>query len=243
VQTPARKWISTVEADGATWLFDLSFLASSWTCIFGSGCQGIHETDTTELGHGCCSHGAHFADTEDRTSVRQAIARLRPDQWQNRRIAKELGGPLAKDDDGAWVTRTHNGVCIFHNDADFAGGGGCALHGAALAAGERPLDWKPDVCWQLPLRLEVRTDENGRVTNVLRAWDRADWGDGGDSFHWWCTESSEAFIGHRRVVQELADEITELIGADRYRWLAEQIAALTPARPVRGTPVAAPVRR
>ena len=220
----ANVWISTLDTDGETWLFDLSFLASSWTCIFGNGCKGVLEEDATDLQHGCCTHGAHFADEDDRARVEVAINRLRPDQWHNSQLARSLGGPLATNDDGAWTTRTHDGVCIFHNPPDSPAGLGCALHGAALEAGERPLDWKPNVCWQLPLRLEAHTDENGRITNVLRAWDRADWGEGGAHFHWWCTEDPEAFVGHRPVVDELADEITELIGPALYNWLRKEIS-------------------
>ena len=59
---------------------------------------------------------------------------------------------------------------------------GCALHIAALEAGERPMDWKPSVCWQVPLRLEHSTDESGHVTSRLREWKRRDWGEGGSDF-------------------------------------------------------------
>ena len=58
------------------------------------------------------------------------------------------------------------------------------------AAGERPIDWKPDVCWQLPLRLQEHTDDHGHVTSTLREWKRRDWGEGGHEFHWWCTDSA-----------------------------------------------------
>jgi hypothetical protein len=71
--------------------------------------------------------------------------------------------------------RSINSAClqpwdIFLNRPDFEGGPGCALHVAALEAGERPMDWKPDVCWQLPLRLQEHTDEHGHVTSTLREW-------------------------------------------------------------------------
>ena len=82
------------------------------------------------------------------------------------------------------------------------------------ARGERFLDWKPDVCWQLPLRLEQRTDENDHVTNVLREWKRRDWGEGGFEFHWWCTDDPQAFVGRRPVHQELREEIVELVGEE-----------------------------
>jgi hypothetical protein len=37
------------------------------------------------------------------------------------------------------------------------------------------------VCWQLPLRLEHKLDENEHATYVLREWKRRDWGEGGRS--------------------------------------------------------------
>ena len=59
---------------------------------------------------------------------------------------------------------------------------------------------KPEVCWQLPLRREDAVDDDeGHVTSVIRQWDRRHWGKGGREFHWWCTESPEAFVGTKPV--------------------------------------------
>ncbi len=215
-------WVSFTDDDGDTWLFDATFLCSRWTCIFGRGCRGVLDADATELEQGCCSYGAHFADAADRSRVKAATRRLTDEQWQYRGEAKRLGGAIHRDD-GAWVTRLVDGACIFLNRPDFPGGAGCALHRAALEVGERPLDWKPEVCWQLPLRLTATTDENGRTTRTLREWQRRDWGEGGLEFHWWCTESHEAFVGDRPVYEELADEIIELVGPEPYRWFVEHV--------------------
>ncbi len=58
------------------------------------------------------------------------------------------------------------------------------------------IDWKPDVCWQLPLRLARSTPTTTATSpRTLREWKRRDWGEGGDEFHWWCTESDDAFVG------------------------------------------------
>ena len=72
------------------------------------------------------------------------------------------------------------------------------------------------MCWQLPLRLEHSTDENGHVTSRLRDWKRRDWGDGGDDFHWWCTEAPDAYTGSEPVYVSARDEIVELVGAPIY---------------------------
>ena len=64
-------------------------------------------------------------------------------------------------------------------------------------SGRSHAELKPDVCWQLPLRREDETSADGRVTSVVRQWDRRHWGDGGEDFHWWCTEDPDAFVGQR----------------------------------------------
>ena len=222
VDPSRREWLS-FEHDGDTYLFDASFLTSNWRCIFGDGCKGVHEEDTTELGHGCCSHGAHFADGPDRTRVRRRAKQLSAEQWQLKGVAKELGGPLGRDGDGAWTTRVHDGACIFLNREDFHLGVGCALHVGALDAEESLVEWKPEVCWQLPLRLTHQTDEGDHTTWTLREWKRRDWGEGGAEFHWWCTESPEAFIDAHPVVETLRDEIVGLVGESVYDRLLDEL--------------------
>ena len=201
-------------------MFDATFLRSAWMCIYGQGCKGVLDHDATELAQGCCSHGAHFIDDADVQTVVDSSARLTKQQWKNHKKGHNKG--ILGEEDGTVTTRRVDGVCIFHNPADFPGGAGCALHLAALEAGERPMDWKPDVCWQLPLRLEHHRDTNDHLVSTLREWKRRDWGEGGEEFHWWCTESPEAFVGHDPVFVYLRDEITELVG----EWAYSQIVAL-----------------
>jgi hypothetical protein len=217
-----REWIS-FEYDDDTYLFDASFLTSNWRCIFGDGCKGVLEHDATELGHGCCSHGAHFADAADRKRTLRHAARLTDEQWQLRSTATDLGGAVERSDEGGWTTRTVDDGCIFLNRAEFGRGVGCALHVGALDAGESFLDWKPEVCWQLPLRLSHHVDEAEHTTYTLREWKRRDWGEGGADFHWWCTESPEAFIDADPVVVTLRDEIVAMVGQDVYELLLGQL--------------------
>ena len=217
--------------EARTWVFDVTFLLSRWTCIFGRGCQGVLTGPAEDLSQGCCSYGAHFVDDEDEAAVAAAAARLRSDQWQHRASGRR-GGSVITDDSGARVTRLVNGACIFLNRPGFARGPGCALHVGALDAGERPLDWKPDVCWQLPLRREDEVDGE-RVTSTVRQWDRADWGDGGAEFHWWCTESGDAFVGGVPVYAGLRDELVELTSEAAYALVASHCdARLARAKPL-----------
>lgn len=228
-----------------TWVFDVTFLTSSWTCIYGRGCQGVLTEPAPEMAQGCCSYGAHLIDDSDADAALAAAERLTDEQWQHRKLARRRGGPLRRTASGTQLTRLTGGACIFLNRPGFTGGAGCALHLAALEAGERPLDWKPDVCWQLPLRLVEETDAGGHVTSTVREWKRRDWGAGGYEFHWWCTEAPDAFVGDRPVYRELRDELIELVGRWAYDRLVEHIESRAPhpAHDGAGRAVRAPVLR
>ena len=209
-----------------TWVFDVTFLTSGWSCIFGRGCKGVYDVDTTELSQGCCTHGAHMVDDADLANLKERAARLTPDQWQmfDRVSPRRL---TARNEDGVHVTRLIDDACVFLNRPGFAGGAGCALHRAALESGERPLDWKPEVCWQLPLRRIDETDSYGHVTSTVREWKRRDWGAGGTEFHWWCTESPDAFIDRDPVWKTMADEISAMVGELVYEQLADFLRTRT----------------
>src|SRR4051812_48260242 len=87
-----HEWLSFADPDeDRTWLFDVTFLLSSWHCIFGAGCQGVLTGPSPELQQGCCSYGAHFIDDDDRDQVAAAAERLTARQWQFRRRARSRG--------------------------------------------------------------------------------------------------------------------------------------------------------
>ena len=225
---PTREWVTFDDPkEERRWQIDVTYLLSSWTCIFGAGCQGVLTAPAPELVQGCCSYGAHFSDKKDRDHVVKVARNLTDDEWQYASAGRQKGifAKAGKDEDGKteWRTRLADDACIFLNRPGFDGGVGCALHIAALDAGERPLDWKPNVCWQVPIRLENDTDENGHVTSRLREWKRRDWGEGGHDFHWWCTEAPEAFVGREPVYKSSRDEIVELVGAHIYDLMVEQL--------------------
>ena len=87
-----------------TWVFDVTFLMSGWTCIFGHGCQGVLTGPAPELVQGCCSYGAHFIDDEDVATVEATAARLTDEQWQHRRKARR-NGFFRTEPDGTRITR------------------------------------------------------------------------------------------------------------------------------------------
>ena len=161
-----HEWISFEDPDeDRTWVFDVTFLLSAWTCIYGHGCQGVltGPAERPRAGLLQLRRPLHRRRRRRRRRGRGGPADARTSGSSGRR--RKRGGIVGTDDDGARTTRVVDGACIFLNRPGFAGGAGCALHVAALEAGERPLDWKPDVCWQLPLRLEEHTDDHGHVTS------------------------------------------------------------------------------
>jgi hypothetical protein len=202
---------ATVEIeDGDTsWRFERAFLTSNWSCIWGRGCLGILPSPTPELGHGCCSLGA-VLDGEDEARLISALAAtLEPASFEHHAAARD-GGVFGDDDRS--VTRVLDGACIFLNRPGFAGGAGCALHLAALAAGESPRQWKPSVCWQLPVKVDWAERGDGGEVATVRRWSRADWGDEGETMAWCCTEGERAYVGDRPVIESLAEDIEAITG-------------------------------
>ncbi len=214
----AHEWISFADPEvQRTWMFDVTFLESNWTCIFGQGCQGVLTGPTPELVQGCCSYGAHFTDEEDRQRVERAALRLSDEQWQFR--ARGRQGTTKVKKNGEIVTRLVKDACIFLNRPDFHRGPGCALHVMAMDNDESYIPLKPEVCWQLPLRRDDVVEDDGHVTTRIAQWDRSHWGGGGEEFHWWCTEDALAFVGKSRVVDSMAEELIAMVGREVYEQL------------------------
>lgn len=233
--TPAgTRWVSFDAPDGDTWLFDLSFFGSNWHCIYGNGCGGIEEEVDVAGQRGCCSYGAHFADDADLVRVMRVAEALPNDLWQHHARRSELDEPTLDeltralttlDDEGARVTTVEDGACVFLNRPGFAGGAGCAFHLAAVAAEIEPLEWKPEVCWQLPIRVEHHLDDNDHSTHFVRQWQRRDWGEAGADLAWWCSEAAEAFTGTSTVATYLRAEIVALAGVEIADALVEHVAS------------------
>jgi len=214
----AHEWVSfDDEAEERSWRFDVTFLESSWTCIFGRGCQGVLTGPTEELAQGCCSYGAHLIDEDDVARVLDRSKELGADEWQHKDTAPaEL---IERHDNGEITTALVDDACCFLNRPDFSAGPGCAFHVAAANRGEHYVHWKPEVCWQLPLRREDEVADDGYVVTSIGQWERRHWGEGGAEFHWWCSEAPEAYVGTTRVVDSMSDELIEMVGKKNYRKL------------------------
>ena len=208
--------------DGSTrWRFERAFLTSTWSCIWGRGCLGILPEPAAELGHGCCSLGADLDGDDEARLISALAATLDPARFEHHDEAAR-GGIFA--DDTRSSTRVIDGACVFLNRPGFAGGAGCALHLAALDSGESPVDWKPSVCWQLPVKVDWTPGPGDTEVATVRRWTRADWGAEGETMAWCCTEGDLAYGGDRPVVESMAAELTAIVGPDVYGQLRNGLA-------------------
>lgn len=226
-----REWVEFVDPGDAEHVIraDLTWLLSRWSCIFARGCHGIIAGRASE---GCCAHGAFFTDADDEKRVRKAAQKLTRKTWQHYRRGFDNWTTVDTLEDKParrTATRDDGGPCVFHNEADFPGGYGCALHNQALRDDVHPLEYKPDVCWQLPVRREqdwiTRPDETKVLLTVLSEFNRRGWGTGGHDLHWWCTGSPEAHSGAEPLYVSYQPELTALIGEPAYEKLAQLCAA------------------
>jgi hypothetical protein len=236
-----RETATFTDSDGVNWEFDLTFMLSNFGCIWGHGCRDIRGQGTAR---GCCVEGVEIyrgggdsAGAEDLAMIRGRVEQLTDEDWQNRRVALRHGGSdpwgKARFQPDSVHTRIYRGACIFHNRPDHPAGPGCALHLAALRRGEAPIDWKPQICWQVPLFFD---SDPATSTTKVRACRTADWGQEG-IIEWWCTEHEEAFTANRPVYISMEQELRRMCGDDVYDELAAYCRAHHRARRTRPLPL------
>jgi hypothetical protein len=212
-----RQWVEFVDPADADQIFrcDLTWLLSRWTCIFGSGCKGILADRPDD---GCCSHGAHFSDKADEKRVKRFAKELTAEEWQFRKQGRS--GGVTELEDGKPRTRRVDDACIFLNRPGFAAGQGCALHLHALNTGLHPLETKPDVCWQLPIRRSydrvTRPDDTEVLVTSIGEYDRRGWGAGGHDLDWYCSGATEAHVAAEPLYIGYGPELIELMGQPAY---------------------------
>ncbi len=238
-----RAWVEFTNPTDVTEVIraDLTWLTSRFACIFGSGCAGIYAGSPDV---GCCTLGAHFAGDEDLDRVAGFVHQLQAEHWQHKpeRPLRRKDW-VTKDSEGELKTRTAEyagqQACVFHNRADFSRGAGCALHLLALDQGREPLETKPDVCWQLPIRRGFRdverTDGSTYTEVTISEYDRRGWGAGGHDLDWYCSGNTEAHLAREPVYVSNAPELIALMGAECYRELVDHceahLARLPPVAP------------
>ena len=188
----ARIWVEFTDPADSEQRFrcDLTWLTSSWTCIFGSGCPGIYADRPDD---GCCTLGAHFTDKDDVKRVKAAVGRAR-----RGRVAVPLRrhhAGLGLDREGGRRAQDQGGRRGLHLPQPTGFPGRRRLRpaparGAHTARSRTPL--KPDVCWQLPIRRTYRTRRAARrdvatSRSTITEYDRRGWGPGGHDLDWYCS--------------------------------------------------------
>ena len=209
-----------IDAGETVWRFDRDFLASNWTCIWGKGCKGINATADESLGTGCCSLGAELDGIDEARDLSAAAATIPAHLFQ---FHAEANSGTVFADESYSATRVVDDACIFHNRNGFAGGEGCALHLAAEYFDESPTDWKPSVCWQLPIKVDWEMRDDNVEVATVRRWSRADWGDHGTKMAWCCTEGTDAYVGETSVLDSLDDELSKIVGTEVFVQLRNRL--------------------
>ena len=222
-ESSPSQWLD-LDVGDTHWRVERSFLESNWSCIWNRGCAGIEQDAAPDDQLGCCSVGAQMLDDDEAMLISALGAMLDPEYAQ---FADVIGEHGALTDDRS-NTRTVDGACVFLNRPGFPGGAGCALHGEAERVGESYIDWKPSICWQLPLKIEQSEPRSGAAVSTLRSWSRADWGPDGEAMAYCCTERDDAvanaYVGDQPVVESLREELVALLGDDVVDAIAERLA-------------------
>jgi hypothetical protein len=219
------------------YVFDVSFLLSSYTCIYANGCPGIRGDSVI----GCCELGAHYVDDDDRERIEAMVDVLGPEHMQFYGEAKRRG-VTAQLPGGEARTRVVKGGCIFLNRGAWPAGPGCSLHQYAWSRGEHHMTYKPEVCWIVPLRREVEegTADDGEPmwTTTITSYDRGAWGPGGAEFDWWCTHEPAAYVGTEPLYRSMEFELRNMTGEKVFDELA---AYLDDRRTVARKPLPFPI--
>ena len=138
--TDTHEWVSFEDEDEErTWVFDVTFLTSNWTCIFGNGCQGVLTGPAPELVQGCCSYGAHLVDKKDARHVEKVAATLTRRGVAEPRDARRA--VIHTNKHGETVTRLRRRTPASSSTARASPPGpGCALPHHGGAARRQPAD-------------------------------------------------------------------------------------------------------
>lgn len=193
---------------------NVSFLLSSWKCIFGQGCPGVLISGAM-TDRGCCQIGVHMEHSDDDFKrVRGYVEQLTEEDLDADLLkivrSKNGKGWRYQDTDGEegesnlpgypWHTVVVDGACVLANRAGGSTGKlGCSLHVLASRLGVHHSETKPNICWQIPLAVETEYDEDQDQSLMTVDGSRASaWGaTDPTALHspgWWCTETPDAYV-------------------------------------------------
>ena len=131
------------------------FICDARRCIEWAG-ERPDERPLIDMG--CCCRYEVPLTARDRRTVREHLAEVRPHLPAGHRLLDAGADPFACNEEDYGFKMVHDnplGGCQFNLYRE--GRCRCALHSAALAAGEDPLEWKPLACSLWPLALNAHT--------------------------------------------------------------------------------------
>ena len=83
--------------------------------------------------------------------------------------------------------------------------------------------WKPEICWQAPIRREDHETVTGHLYTMVREWERRDWGGDSTDISWWCTDSPTAHIASQPVYRHMAVELAAICGPEIHSRLVKAL--------------------
>lgn len=193
---------------------NVSFLLSSWKCIFGQGCPGVLISGAM-IDRGCCQIGVGMEHTDDDYKrVRGYVEQLTEEDLDEDLLeivrSKDGKGWRYRDHDAdetrdaggqwlPWHTTVVDGACVLANRATGnLKAPGCSLHRLANRLGLHHSETKPDICWQIPMAVSQERDEDSDTTMMTvdytpgTSWGHTNMRElGGVAY--WCTETPDAF--------------------------------------------------
>jgi Fe-S-cluster containining protein len=215
-KTFPRQWLEMIHPETKeVWNLDITFLLSTYNCIFGQGCPGAWGEEDHS---GCCATTPWFSEDEDPESLRKYVERLTPEHTDNYKEIQERWYVKYPGKDNKARTVGKDKYCIFFNKGKADGTTGCALHAEALRQGEDYLDWKPYICGVIPFKIGFEP-----FGIAITVWDRDDDGGWGPTAEgrengWWCTEEDAAYQHEKNVpvFVTFKNELIRMMGREMY---------------------------
>ena len=202
---------------------------------------------TGQASTGCCNHGAYFSDKDDEKRMRKFAEQLTPDDWQFYDEGHDKNGKLRLRREGRGRRREapqdphgRRRLHLRQPRGPSRRRSAARCTGWRCASGLNPLETKPEVCWQLPVRREQewvdRPTAPASCASTVAEFDRRGWGEGGHDLDWYCTSSPEAHVGGEPMYVSYGAELIALIGAAGLRRARPSLRRPAQARPGRRPP-------
>ena len=161
-------------------MFDVTFLTSNWTLHLRRRLPGRADRGRRRAGAGLLQlRRPLHRQGRPQAGRGAAPSGSRPTSGSSRPRPRRWAAPIHEERGRRPVDPARRRRVHLPQPARLPDGAGLRVApGRARRRGESYLDWKPEVCWQLPLRLDDHTDDNGHVTSIAARVEAAGLGRG-----------------------------------------------------------------